>query len=134
MAYLRIDPASGTPLGVQIANGLRLAIAQGRLQPGEQLPSARDLATDLQVNFHTVRKAYRELQADGILEFRRGVGTYVKERRRLRAAELRGLVRARLITLVEDMAGLALDEDRLTELVVQELERILPGNTSRRRR
>lgn len=133
MAYLRIDPASGTPLGVQIANGLRLAIAQGRLEPGEQLPSARDLATDLQVNFHTVRKAYRELQADGILEFRRGIGTYVKERRRPRAAELRSLVRTHLTMLVEDTAGLAMDEDQLTRLVLQELEKILPGDTARQR-
>jgi len=131
MAYLRIDPSSGVPLGVQIANGLRLAIAQGRLEVGEQLPSARDLAGELQVNFHTVRKAYRELEAEGILEFRRGVGTYVKELRPLRAADLRRLVRDHLTMLVQDTAGLAFD-DELKELVRQELERILPERARRR--
>jgi GntR family transcriptional regulator len=132
MAYLRIDPSSGVPLGLQIAQGLRLAIAQGRLLPGEQLPSARDLATELRVNFHTVRKAFGDLQTEGVLEFRRGIGTFVKEHRRARAAALRGLIRARLGALVEDTAGLGADADQVAELIIEELERILPGRRSRR--
>ncbi len=132
--YFRIDPGSGVPLGMQIKSGLRLAIAQGRFSIGEQLPSARDLAAQLQVNFHTVRKAYGELQADDILEFRRGRGTYVKQRQRIRVVELRRLVRSRLSTLVEDMAGLEIDDDELGELIRTELRRLLPGGTSGRGR
>ena len=128
--YFRIDPGSGVPLGMQIKSGLRLAIAQGRLSIGEQLPSARDLAAQLQVNFHTVRKAYGELRAEGILELRRGRGTYVKQRRRMRVAELRRLVRSRLSTLVEGLAGLHTDDAELAELIQTELRHMLPGSAS----
>ena len=124
--YFRIDPSSGVPLGVQIKSGLRLAIAKGRLRIGERLPSARDLATQLQVNFHTVRKAYGELQTDGILEFRRGRGTYVKQRQRMRVAELRRLVRSHVARLMEDMAGLSIHDDELWGLIQTELQRLLP--------
>jgi GntR family transcriptional regulator len=55
--YLALDANNGIPLGVQIVAGIRMAIAAQRLRPGDQLPSARDLAAELHVNFHTVRKA-----------------------------------------------------------------------------
>ncbi|HLQ38190.1 MAG TPA: GntR family transcriptional regulator [Planctomycetota bacterium] len=122
--YLRVDPNNGIPLGMQIANGLRLAILAQRLHPGEQLPSARALAADLRVNFHTVRKAYGDLEAEGVLEFRRGLGTFVTAARQARAAELRRLVRSHLEALVEDLAGVAIDSDALAELVRAELERL----------
>ena len=124
--YIRIDPNDGIPLGVQIVRGIRLAIAQGKLAAGEQLPSARDFAAQLQVNFHTVRKAYGELQTDGLLEFQRGRGTFVtQDKRRLRAPDLRNIVRGHVERLVEDVAGSEVDPDQLDELVLAELARAL---------
>lgn len=122
--YLRLDPSSGVPLGVQIESGLRLAIAAQRLRPGEQLPSARALAEDLHVNFHTVRKAYGELEAAGLLEFRRGLGTFVSAGRQARNAELRRLVRSHLESLAGDLAGIDLDAGELEQLVLSELARL----------
>jgi len=81
-----------------------------------------------------VRKAYGELQANGILEFRRGRGTYLKQRQRIRVVEPRRLVRSRLSILVEDMAGLEIDDDELAELIRTELRRMRPGGTSGGRR
>ena len=125
--YIKIDHHSGVPLGIQIASALRLIIAQGRVLPGEQLPSARDLSKQLQVNFHTVRKAYGALQSEGLLELKRSLGTFVaKRRRRLKTAVLRQLIRSRLLALMEDMAGLDIDATELEKLIVTELERAMP--------
>jgi GntR family transcriptional regulator len=122
--YLRLDPNSGVPLGVQIANGLRLAIAAQRVAPGEQLPSARALAADLHVNFHTVRKAFGELEAEGLLQTRRGLGTFVSATRQARAAELRRLVRSHVQALGSDLAGVDIDAAELEALVLGELARL----------
>jgi GntR family transcriptional regulator len=127
--YLRIDPNSGVPLGVQIASGLRLAIVSQRLRAGEQLPSARDLAAELRVNFHTVRKAYGDLEGEGLLEFRRGLGTFVTASRQSRVTELRRLVRSHMEALMQDLAGVEVDPEQLEELVRTELERL---NASRK--
>ena len=65
------------PLYAQLTRAIRFAIATGRLRVGEQLPTVRQLAVDLRVNANTVAKVYAELERSGILETRRGVGTFV---------------------------------------------------------
>jgi GntR family transcriptional regulator len=130
--HLRLEPASGIPLGVQIARGIRLAVASGRLPPGSRLPSARELAADLQVNFHTVRKAYGDLEREGLLRRERGVGTFVvDETARFDPAELRRLVRAHLYRLAEDLAGVEVNPEALRALVERELVRLFPEGAKR---
>lgn len=130
--HLRLEPNSGVPLGVQIARGIRLAVASGRLGPGERLPSARDLAAELRVNFHTVRKAYADLEREGLLRRERGVGTFVVERTaRLDPAELRALVRSHLERLLEDLAGAQILPEHLLALVAKELGRLFPQEAGR---
>ena len=77
---LRVDPAAATPLWSQIEDGLRRLVASGGLGAGEAVPSVRDLARDLRVNPATVSKAYQRLAEAGVLEVRRGDGTYVSAR------------------------------------------------------
>jgi DNA-binding transcriptional regulator YhcF (GntR family) len=125
--FLRVDANSGIPLGVQIGNGLRLAIVAQRIRAGEQLPSARDLAAELRVNFHTVRKVYGELEAEGLLESRRGLGTFVVASQRSSAAELRRVVRRHVEALLQDLAGGTLDADAVREAWLEEWERQLPA-------
>jgi GntR family transcriptional regulator len=123
---LRVDPNSGTPLGVQIVRQIRLAVAAGRVEPGGRLPSARDLAATLGVNFHTVRAAYAELERDGLLRLEQGRGTFVSpDAKPLGKTGLRDLVRAHVERLVEDLAGLDHDVDALAAIVDAELRRAL---------
>jgi GntR family transcriptional regulator len=75
-----IDAADRTPLHAQLERGIRSAIAAGRLAVGDQLPTVRQLAVDLKVNANTVAKVYAHLERDGVLETRRGVGTFIAAR------------------------------------------------------
>lgn len=128
---LRLDPTGGVPLGVQIVRQIRLAVAAGRIRPGDQLPPARDLAARLGVNFHTVRKAYADLAGEGLLDVGQGRGTFVAEGAApLGAAELRGLVRSHVERLAEDLAGAPADAARVEALVVEELRRAMNARSS----
>src|SRR5262247_3276898 len=77
---LSLSPSHPMPLYAQLTRAIRFAIATGRLRVGEQLPTVRQLAVDLRVNANTVAKVYAELERVGILETRRGVGTFVRAR------------------------------------------------------
>ena len=75
-----IDAAHPTPLYHQLERAIRFAIATGKLAIGDQLPTVRQLAVDLRINANTVAKVYLELERAGVVETRRGVGTFVKAR------------------------------------------------------
>jgi GntR family transcriptional regulator len=75
--FVSIDARDATPIYAQLERALRAAIASGRLQPGAQLPTVRQLAVDLRVNANTVARVYAELERAGVLETRRGVGSFV---------------------------------------------------------
>lgn len=72
-----IDARSGVPLYRQIIEQVKFAIARGRLNPGDQLPTVRQLSVDLSVNPNTVIRAYRALEIEGVLETHQGSGTFV---------------------------------------------------------
>ena len=74
---MTVDPRDATPIYAQLERGLRAAIATGRLRPGDQLPTVRQLAVELQINANTVARVYAELERAGVLETRRGVGSFV---------------------------------------------------------
>jgi len=73
-----IDPSDPMPLYAQLERAIRLAIATEKLSAGDQLPTVRQLAVDLRINANTVAKVYAELERAGIVETRRGVGTFVR--------------------------------------------------------
>jgi GntR family transcriptional regulator len=111
---LSIDSNDPTPIYAQLERALRAGIATGRLQPGDQLPTVRQLAVDLRVNANTVARVYAELERAAVIETRRGVGSFIsatpaqarpprEHERRLRAFATRVLADA-------DTAGFALDE------------------------
>lgn len=77
---INLDFRSGQPIYVQIMDQIRQMIASGHLKPGDQLPTVRQLATDLRVNFNTVARAYRLLDEAGLISTQQGRGTYIWEK------------------------------------------------------
>jgi len=76
---VRLDFRSGQPIYVQIVEQIRTWVAEGALKPGDQLPTVRQLATELRVNFNTVARAYRILDEAGLISTQQGRGTYIWE-------------------------------------------------------
>jgi len=76
---LHISANDGLPIYLQIVNQVKYLVASGRLKPGEELTPIRVLAERLLVNHNTVARAYRELEAAGVVEKRRTAGTYVSD-------------------------------------------------------
>jgi GntR family transcriptional regulator len=72
-----VDFRSGIPIYIQIMEQIKVRVASGQLQPGDQLPTVRQMATDLRVNFNTVARAYRLLDEAGIISTQHGRGTYI---------------------------------------------------------
>ncbi|HKV98233.1 MAG TPA: GntR family transcriptional regulator [Vicinamibacterales bacterium] len=96
---LTVDHRHPTPLYAQLEQAIRGAIGAGRLPPGAQLPTVRQLAVELKVNANTVARVYADLERAGVLETRRGVGTFVAAAqpalgsKRGRENELKAIVR-----------------------------------------
>jgi DNA-binding transcriptional regulator YhcF (GntR family) len=74
---VNIDPESSVPIYIQIEDSIHSLIAAGQIQPGEQLPTIRELAADIRVNLNTVARAYFELDKEGVISTQRGRGTFV---------------------------------------------------------
>ncbi|MBZ0114400.1 MAG: GntR family transcriptional regulator [Thermoanaerobaculia bacterium] len=74
---IHINPSNAQPIWSQIEEGVRQLVARGVLLPASSVPSVRELAKELRVNPATISKAYRRLTDEGILEVRRGEGTFV---------------------------------------------------------
>ena len=76
---LRLDSESGVPFYSQVARQIKQTIASGALLPGDRLPTVRELASELVLNPNTVARAYQELERQGVVETRRGLGTFACE-------------------------------------------------------
>jgi len=76
---LQLDFRSGLPIYIQITNQIEGLVIGGKLQPGDQLPTVRALASELRVNFNTVARAYRMLDEARIISTQQGRGTYITE-------------------------------------------------------
>lgn len=77
---MKIDPRSHIPIYLQIADGIRDAVAAGVYLPGEALPSLRTLSLQVQANPNTVQKAYDELAREGLIYSQRGRGLFVADK------------------------------------------------------
>jgi GntR family transcriptional regulator len=73
-----VDPHSGVPIYLQLIEQIKRSVALGVLAPGEQLPTVKQLATDLTLNPNTVARVYRELERDGIIETSPGRGSFIR--------------------------------------------------------
>lgn len=109
---IRIDPRRDEPVFAQIATAVRTQIVAGELSPGDRLPAAKEIATSLEVNAHTVLRAYQELRDEGLVELRRGKGATVTG-----AATPLADLREDIARLVQAAAGAGVGREALASLV-----------------
>jgi GntR family transcriptional regulator len=108
----RMDPGSDAPLFEQLAASVRTDAAAGRLQPGDRLPSAREVAASLGVNLHTVLHAYQDLREEGLVDMRRGRGAVVTD-----AAGPLASLHSEILALARSARVLGLSPDAIASLV-----------------
>jgi GntR family transcriptional regulator len=129
---LRLNPASGVPLYLQLMEQVKHAIETGALRAGEQLPSVRQMAEDLVINPNTVARAYRDLEHERIIELRHGSGAFVRE-----SVVARGKLMQKAQSVVESamdrLESFDLTEDEIRRLVENELALRRAKQTGRKR-
>jgi GntR family transcriptional regulator len=129
-----IIPGGGSPIFRQLVDQVRLAVATGRLSPGEPLPSVRSLAERLLVNPNTIAKAYAELSRDGVIESLPGKGAFIAPPRQMytKAERLRRISPA-VDALVNEGVSLGFTPDELVESLRQRLAKLDLSESPRRK-
>jgi GntR family transcriptional regulator len=118
--FLRIEKGSAVPISRQIADQIATHCASGGVQPGERMPSVRELARELAVNQNTVLRVYERLCGEGLLEMRHGQGTFVTSRMsKTRMASHRARLVDELRQIARQATGLGLSTDELHELLAE---------------
>ena len=124
-----LDLKSGVPVYRQIVDQVRGAIAAGSLSDGDQLPTVRQLAVDLEINPNTVVRAYRELEYGGLLETHQGTGTFISDQKIPRAGDER---QRQLTQIVSDAIARAGAAGFTVQDLLEQL-RIVANEPNRRR-
>ncbi len=120
---IELDFRSGIPIYVQIIEQIKRQVDSGELKPGDQLPTVRQLATEVRVNFNTIARAYRMLDEAGFISTQHGRGTYILgpvengDPDMLRTASLEGLTRRYL----REAELLNCSDEEITEMVRRQL-------------
>ena len=121
----QVDYNSGEPISRQVVAQVKWMVASGRLQPGEKLPSIRQLAKQLKVNPTTVTRIYNELSSTGVIALRQGQGAFVTSKApTVNRAEARKSVQELARRLIAESSRLGLTSEDVTKIVQQELKRI----------
>ncbi|WP_030250505.1 MULTISPECIES: GntR family transcriptional regulator [unclassified Streptomyces] len=120
MVEYRIDRRSGVATYVQIVQQTKQALRLGLLEPGDKLPTAREVVEATAINPNTVLKAYRELEREGLVEARRGLGTFV--RKSLGTAPADSPLRAELEAWAARASAAGLERDDVDALFTSVLD------------
>ena len=124
--FINIDPSSGLPIYIQIAQQIKTAVAMGRLQPEDPLPSVRQLAVKLADNPNTVARAYLDLEIEGVIYKRQGAGTFVSGQGvEMSKGERRRVLNELLEKALVEGVNLGLSERELRDAFERMLEKIV---------
>jgi DNA-binding transcriptional regulator YhcF (GntR family) len=116
MIVFRLDARSGVPTYLQLVQQVRQALRLGLLQPGDQLPTVKEVVGMLAINPNTVLKAYRELDHEGLVEGRRGQGTFVSRALPAAAPADHSALQAELLSWIGRARAAGFDEDGVAAL------------------
>lgn len=125
---LTVDPRSGVPIYLQVIEQVKRSVAVGILQPGEQLPTVKQLALDLTINPNTVAKAYRDLERDGVIETSPGRGSFIRANGVAESAKAAAsdVAREALESAVREAKSVGLNRTEVRGLAEAALDRWFP--------
>ncbi|MGW7198916.1 GntR family transcriptional regulator [Streptomyces chryseus] len=126
MVEFRIDRRSGVATYLQIVHQTKQALRLGLLEPGDKLPTAREVVEATAINPNTVLKAYRELEREGLVEARRGLGTFV--RRSLGSTPADSPLRGELVEWATRAREAGLEKDDVAALFTSVLDEQFKGD------
>lgn len=121
MIEFHLDPSSGVPAYLQIVQQVRQAISLGMLRAGDQLPTVKEAVGTLAINPNTVLKSYRELERAGVVEARRGQGTFVAHGVEGSSERDYGPLRLELVDWVARARAAGLDDEAIRAIVASTL-------------
>jgi GntR family transcriptional regulator len=124
--FISVDPSKDVPIFRQIVQQIKTAVAMGRLQPEEPLPSVRQLAVELAVNPNTVARAYLDLEMEGVIYKRQGAGTFVSGQGvRVSREEQRRVLGELFERALVEGVNLGMEERELRETFERVLEKVM---------
>lgn len=121
--HFYLQPSSGIPIYKQIITQIKHAAAGGLLNPGDQLPSVRELSETLTINPNTVSKAYQELEREEIIDIIHGVGTFISTGKySMEEAKKEDLMKNSIRQLFTEAYHLGFSQEKLKSLFLEEYE------------
>ncbi|WP_296255199.1 GntR family transcriptional regulator [uncultured Ezakiella sp.] len=117
-----MDFTDRIPIYVQVQDAIIKKIILGDYEPGDKIPSIKDLAKDFKINANTVSKSLTDLEAQGILETRRGMGTYIVEDKEMIDETVDKYIGSRVSDIIREFEMLGISKQRLIELVKEKTD------------
>jgi len=118
-----IDFNAAYPIYEQVIEEIKKEIVRGELKPGAKLPSQRQLARKIEVNPNTVQRAYREMEQRGLVETKRGRGTFIKDDDQVMIEIKKEMAETAVIDFIEEMISLGFKRENILKKVEAKLKR-----------
>ncbi len=120
---MEIDFNAAYPIYEQLIEEIKKQIVRGELKAGDKLPSQRKLARRIDVNPNTVQRAYREMEQRGLVETRRGRGTFIKDNDQVMIEIKKEMAESAVANFIEQMLSLGFDKEKILKKVETNLQR-----------
>lgn len=117
-----MDFTDRIPIYVQVQDAIIKKIILGDYEPGDKIPSIKDMAKEFKINANTVSKSLTDLEAQGILETRRGMGTYIVEDKEMIDETVDKYIGSRVSDIIREFEMLGISKQRLIELVKEKTD------------
>lgn len=122
MQQFKIDENSGIPVWIQVRRRLVYLIISGHYTSGEQLPTVRELAVQLDINYNTVNKVYQDLERDGFIVTKRGKGTFVTEQDAMTLLDIDNKIELLADNLVREAFDFGMEGDEIVQTVKERID------------
>jgi len=120
---MKIDFDASKPIYEQVIDGIKKQIARGEIDPGDKLPSQREMAKEIQVNPNTIQRAYREMELLDLVETKRGRGTFIKDDDKVIKEINEQMAHAAVKRFIDEMISIGFKKEEVINLLKEEFER-----------